>query len=84
LGVHTPLLVATPPALRASSGSIRTPEEVAEMVVDAFAAEQFLILTDPLAHEWMRRKTDDLDRWLEGMRRVQDRFAQYQDAAAVH
>lgn len=44
------------------------------MVVDAIAAERFLILTDPIAQVWMARKTDDLERWLGGMRRVQERL----------
>jgi NAD(P)-dependent dehydrogenase (short-subunit alcohol dehydrogenase family) len=77
LGVETPMLAASPEALRARSGATRTAEEVAGQVIDAFAEERFLILTDPVAHEWMRRKTDDIERWLEGMRRVQDEFAQH-------
>ena len=52
-------------------GPIRTPEEVAAMVVDAVEQERFLILTDPLAQTWMEGKTADIDRWLKGMRRMQ-------------
>lgn len=44
------------------------------MVVDGLAEEQFLILTDPIAQEWMERKTNDLDRWLRGMRRLQEKI----------
>ena len=41
------------------------------MVVDAIAEERFLILTDPIAQKWMSNKTADLERWLDGMRRLQ-------------
>ena len=51
--------------------SSRTADEVAGYVVDAFAEERFLILTDPIAQEWMHRKDQDLERWLGGMRRLQ-------------
>jgi hypothetical protein len=42
--------------------------------VDAVNAEQFLILTDPIAQTWMERKTNDLERWLTGMRRMQGKI----------
>jgi hypothetical protein len=41
------------------------------MVLDAVAAERFLILTDPIAQTWMDHKARDLERWLRGMRRLQ-------------
>jgi len=41
------------------------------MVVDAIDAERFLILTDPIAQKWMDNKNADLERWLNGMRRLQ-------------
>jgi hypothetical protein len=44
------------------------------MVVDAIREERFLILTDPQADEWMGRKASDLERWLRGMRRMQQRM----------
>ena len=59
---------------REAVGPIRTPEEVAGQVVEAFDEERFLILTDPIAQQWIGRKTDDLERWLRGMRRMQTRF----------
>ena len=40
-------------------------------MVDAVAEERFLILTDPIAQTWMERKTNDIERWLGGMRRLQ-------------
>jgi len=47
------------------------PEQVAEAVVKGLEAEQFLILPHPEVLEYMRRKTNDYDRWLRGMRRLQ-------------
>ena len=46
------------------------------MVIDAMAEERFLILTDPLAQTWMDRKNNDLERWLSGMRRMQQKLEQ--------
>jgi short-subunit dehydrogenase len=47
------------------------PEEVAEIVVNGLAEERFLILPHPEVAEYFRRKADDYDRWLRGMRRLQ-------------
>jgi len=72
LGVRTPMLGDTNSAFaRNVAGPIKEPAEVAEMVVDAMAAERFLILTDPIAQKWMSNKTADLEHWLRGMRRMQ-------------
>jgi NAD(P)-dependent dehydrogenase (short-subunit alcohol dehydrogenase family) len=72
LGVRTPML-GDPQlaATRAALGPIKEPDQVAEMVVDAIHAERFLILTDPIAQKWINNKTNDLERWLHGMRRLQ-------------
>jgi NAD(P)-dependent dehydrogenase (short-subunit alcohol dehydrogenase family) len=47
------------------------PEAVADAVVAGLAAERFLILPHPEVAEYFRRKADDYDRWLKGMRRLQ-------------
>jgi NAD(P)-dependent dehydrogenase (short-subunit alcohol dehydrogenase family) len=49
----------------------KSPEEVADVVVQGLAAERFLILPHPEVAEYFRRKADDYDRWLKGMRRMQ-------------
>jgi hypothetical protein len=36
--------------------------------------ERFLVISDPIAQTWMQRKTDDEERWLRGMRRVQEQM----------
>jgi NAD(P)-dependent dehydrogenase (short-subunit alcohol dehydrogenase family) len=56
-------------------GSV-APEEVADVVVQGLADERFLILPHPEVAEFFRRKADDYDRWLTGMRRLQARIAQ--------
>ena len=48
----------------------------ADAVIDGLAAERFLILPHPEVAEYMRRKTSDYDRWLQGMRRLQARVRQ--------
>jgi NAD(P)-dependent dehydrogenase (short-subunit alcohol dehydrogenase family) len=74
LGVDTPMLDTSSDFARNAAGPIKTADEVAGYVVDAFAEERFLILTDPIAREWMHRKDEDLERWLGGMRRLQRRL----------
>ena len=72
LGVNTPMLGGgNSPFARAAAGPVKEPEDVADMVVRAIRDERFLILTDEIAQTWMERKTNDLERWLHGMRRLQ-------------
>ena len=68
--------------LRQASGGIGemlretalTPEAVADAVVEGLAEERFLILPHPEVAEYFRRKAGDHDRWLRGMRRLQEKF----------
>jgi NAD(P)-dependent dehydrogenase (short-subunit alcohol dehydrogenase family) len=53
------------------------PEQVAEAVIQGLEAEQFLILPHPEVAEYFRRKADDYDRWLRGMRRLQSRIKMF-------
>lgn len=50
------------------------PDDVADAVMEGLADERFLILPHPEVLGYMRRKTDDYDRWLGGMRRLQARY----------
>lgn len=54
-----------------SAGAVLEPDDVADMVLQAVAAEQFLILPHPEVGEFMNRKAADRERWLRGMRRLQ-------------
>jgi NAD(P)-dependent dehydrogenase (short-subunit alcohol dehydrogenase family) len=49
------------------------PEELARTVVDALRAERFYVLPHPEVEEYVRRKGDDIERWLHGMRRLRRR-----------
>ena len=50
------------------------PEQLADTVIETLAEECFLVLPHPEVLTYMRRKTDDYDRWLGGMRRLHERF----------
>jgi NAD(P)-dependent dehydrogenase (short-subunit alcohol dehydrogenase family) len=74
-GVNTDLLRQSPGGpgefLRANA---LEPEDVADAVVKAIEEERFLILPHPEVAEYFRRKANDYDRWLRGMRRLQASF----------
>jgi NAD(P)-dependent dehydrogenase (short-subunit alcohol dehydrogenase family) len=53
----------------------KSPEEVADVVVQGLGDERFLILPHPEVAEYFRRKAGDYDRWLKGMRRMQAHIA---------
>jgi NAD(P)-dependent dehydrogenase (short-subunit alcohol dehydrogenase family) len=81
-GVNTDMLRAgDTPGVGGSSSVVRAagvvlePAEVADIVTEAIAAEQFLILPHPEVHDFVVRKATDPDRWLAGMRRLQARVA---------
>ncbi len=81
LGVRTPMLERADPRFAAAvAGPIKEPEDVALSVVDAIRDERFLVLSDPIAHTWIQRKTDDPERWLRGMRRVQQQLEEGTDS----
>ncbi len=51
------------------------PEAVADCVLEALAEERFLILPHETVRTYMQRKAGDTDRWLRGMRRLQERIS---------
>ena len=51
-------------------GEPMAPEQVADAVVQGMEEERFLILPHPEVAEYFRRKGDDYERWLRGMRRL--------------
>jgi hypothetical protein len=59
------------PARAFVSATAIDPAQVADAVVEGLRAERFLILPHPEVREFFRRKADDYDRWLRGMRRLQ-------------
>ena len=75
-GVRTPMLDGAPAAVRELLGeSALDPEAVADAVIAGLADERFLILPHPEVAAFFRRKADDYDRWIRGMRRLQQRIA---------
>ena len=46
------------------------PEQLAATVVEAIREERFHVLPHPEVEEYVRRKGDNVDRWLVGMRRL--------------
>lgn len=66
-------MTADGPGVAAVDGMIE-PEQVAEAVIDALREERFLVLPHSEVAQYMRRKASDYDRWLHGMRRLQEQF----------
>jgi NAD(P)-dependent dehydrogenase (short-subunit alcohol dehydrogenase family) len=79
-GVRTPMLLGgldmddPAAAMVLASGQMIEPEDVAQAVVDGLREERFLILPHPEVADFYRRKADDPDRWLRGMRRIQSQL----------
>jgi NAD(P)-dependent dehydrogenase (short-subunit alcohol dehydrogenase family) len=57
-----------------ASGEMLEPDDVADAVVEGLREETFLILPHPEVGEYFRHKATDYDRWLRGMRRLQERL----------
>ena len=78
MGVNTNLLNAGLDAdsqsvnVVAAAGEILEPADVAAEVMAAIEANRFMVLPHPEVAEFRRRKVDDTDRWLAGMRRLKD------------
>jgi len=49
------------------------PDQLARTVVETLREERFYVLPHPEVEEYVRRKGDDVDRWLLGMRRLRRR-----------
>ncbi len=72
-GVLTDMLLGpgSGPATEFLKAEAITAEQLADTVVEGLAAEQFLILPHPVVADYMQRKATDYDRWIRGMRRLQ-------------
>jgi short-subunit dehydrogenase len=46
------------------------PEQLAQVVVETMREERFHVLPHPEVEEYVRRKGDNIDRWLVGMQRL--------------
>jgi NAD(P)-dependent dehydrogenase (short-subunit alcohol dehydrogenase family) len=54
---------------------VLTPDQVAGCVIETMADERFLILPHPEVATYERRRADDRERWLRGMRRLLARLS---------
>ena len=72
--VRTAMTAGNPDGVASVDGMLE-PEDAAEACVRAIEAETFLVLPHPQVLDYMRRKTENYDRWLGGMRKLNRRFS---------
>ncbi len=75
-GVFTNMLMRPDagPATEMLRAEAVTVEVVADAVVAALAEEKFLVLPHPIVADYVQRKAVDHDRWIRGMRRIQEQL----------
>lgn len=73
--VRTPMIAGVEEGGVAGVDGVVEPEHVAQAVIEGLADERFLILPHPQVLEYVQRKGADYERWIRGMRRLQERFA---------
>lgn len=67
--VRTAMTAGNPDGVASINGMME-PEECVDAVVEAIKQETFLILPHKEVLKYMRNKTDDYDRWIGGMRKL--------------
>ena len=72
-GVDTNMLRAIPKGPQSADGDL-SPEEVARDALAGIEQETFLILPHPQVLGYMRKKTENYDRWIGGMAKIQARM----------
>src|SRR3981189_3495893 len=69
-GVDTNMLRSIPKGPQSGDGDL-SPEQVAQDALKGIEQETFVILPHPQVLDYMRKKTENYDRWIGGMAKVQ-------------
>jgi NAD(P)-dependent dehydrogenase (short-subunit alcohol dehydrogenase family) len=69
-GVDTNMLRSIPKGPQSGDGDL-SPEQVAQDVLKGLEQETFVILPHPQVLGYMRKKTENYDRWISGMAKIQ-------------
>jgi NAD(P)-dependent dehydrogenase (short-subunit alcohol dehydrogenase family) len=69
-GVDTNMLRSIPKGPQSGDGDL-SPEQVAKDALAGIEQETFLILPHPQVIDYMRKKTENYDRWIGGMAKIQ-------------
>jgi NAD(P)-dependent dehydrogenase (short-subunit alcohol dehydrogenase family) len=72
-GVDTNMLRSIPKGPQSGDGDL-SPQQVAEDALKGIEHETFLILPHPQVIDYMRKKTENYDRWIGGMAKIQARM----------
>jgi NAD(P)-dependent dehydrogenase (short-subunit alcohol dehydrogenase family) len=79
-GVDTNMLRSIPKGPQSGDGDL-SPEQVARDALAGIEQETFLILPHPQVLGYMRKKTENYDRWIAGMAKIQARMREEQGKA---
>lgn len=71
--VRTAMTADNPDGVASIDGMME-PEELCNSVVETIRQESFLVLPHPEVLTYMQRKAGDYDRWIRGMRRLQEGY----------
>ena len=74
--VRTAMTADNPDGVASVDGMME-PEVLCDSVVETLRNEQFLVLPHPEVLTYMQRKSGDYDRWIKGMRRLQEGYGNF-------